>query len=474
MRRRDALRTAGGALALPALSTPTLVGRAAAQDDEFEPIGRLPLTGAKEAVVGDDGFVYVAVTDGYAVVDVTEPTAPAVVHEDRDVLGDYSDGPLEAIFDVKVDGDRLAVTGPANQGSALQAVVVYDVSDPSDPGIVSVHETDFFNHNCDVADGVVFLCGNDGDTNPLVTVDAETGEELGRWSVVSQDERWRDAEFVNWPLHDVSARDGVAILAQWDAGTWMLDVEDPADPQLVARVRGEDAGEYAGMSSDRAFEAGRQPPGNDHFAAANDDGTIVGISVEAWDVDPPEDDVRPGAVHLYDVGDPSSPSKLSEIPAPKSSDESFEGVWTTSHNFEFRGDRLFTSWYRGGVKVHDVSDPTDPTQIAHWRNSRTTSFWTAQYATEEFFVASSRKDPRQSTETSNLTDGPGAALYTFPVPALPTPTPSATRSSSASATDAVGSGTGTPSDVTQPGFGWLAGATALGLGVAYRRLRRGD
>lgn len=472
MRRREALRTAGGALALPALSTSAMAGRAAAQDDDgFEPIGRLELTGAKEAVVGDDGLVYVAVTDGYAVVDVSDPAEPELVHEDRDVLGGYRDGPLERIYDVKVDGDLLAVTGPANPGSSLQAVVVYDVSDPSDPGVVSVHETDFFNHNCDVSDGVVFLCGNDGDTNPLVTVDAETGEELGRWSVVSQDERWREAFFVNWPLHDVWAREGVAILSQWDSGTWMLDVEDPADPTLVGRVRGEDAEKYADMSEDEARETGRQPPGNDHFAAVNDDGTIVGISVEAWDVDPPEDDVRPGSVHLYDVGDPSSPSKLSEIPAPKSSDEGFDGVWTTSHNFEFRGDRLFTSWYRGGVKVHDVSDPANPEQLAHWRNSETTSFWTAQYATEEFFVASSRKDPRRSTETSNLKDGTGAALFTFPVPALPTPTPSATQSPSASATDDVGSGT---PDVPQPGFGLFAGATALGLGAAWRRLRRGD
>ncbi|WP_255197971.1 LVIVD repeat-containing protein [Halorarius litoreus] len=479
MRRRDALRAAGVALTLPTLATGAS-GRTV--QSGFQPLGRVPLTGAKEAVVGDDGFVYVAVTDGFAVVDVSDPAAPEIVYEDRNVLGDHDDGPMRGIYDVKVDGDRLAVTGPANPGPQLRAVVVYDVSDPTAPEQVSVHETDFFNHNCDISDGVVALCGNDGDRNPLVLVDAETGEELGRWSVVSQDPTWQDVRFIHWPLHDVTLDGDVAYLAQWDAGTWLVDVSDPTTPELAAKVRGQDASEFVDLSSDASSEAGRQPPGNDHFAAPNDDGTIVGISVEAWDVDNDQPDVRPGSVHLYDVSDPASPTKLSEIEAPPTDDEDVTGVWTTSHNFEIRGDRLFTSWYRGGVKVHDISDPANPREFAHFRDSATTSFWTAQYATESFFVASSRKDPSQTE--SSFADGPGAAIYTFPVPdgpvatATPTATPaSGSPTATASPTASPTAPSESPSPTTGasgPGLGLLTGAAALGLGAAWRALRRED
>lgn len=482
MRRRDALRSVGAALTLPTLASSAAgsTNAGAARSGEFEPLGRVELTGAKEAVVGDDRFVYVAVTNGFAVVDVSEPADPQVVYEiRRGVLRNHPDGRMRQIYDVKVDGDLLAVTGPANPDSGAQGVVVYDVSEPSAPDLVSFHETDFFNHNCDIDDGVVALCGNDGETNALVTVDAETGEELGRWSIVSQDETWQDVPFVHWPLHDVSLHDGVAYLAQWDAGTWLVDVSDPANPTLRSKIRGADAEEFVDMTQDASSEAGRQPPGNDHFVAPNDDGSIVGISVEAWDVDPPEEDVRPGSVHLYDVSDLDSPSKLSEIEAPESEDEGFDGVWTTSHNFEFRGDLLFTSWYRGGVKVHDVSDPAAPKLLAHFRDSATTSFWTAQAATEEFFVASSRKD--SSKTDSAVEDGPGAAVYTFPVPdgpaptrtptASPTPTatPSATPTPTESPTDSP-----TPTDTDGPGFGLLAGALGVGAGVAWRALRSED
>lgn len=460
MRRRDALGAVGGALTLSQFSR-----SAAAQSDEFEPLGTLPLTGAKEAVVGEQGFVYVAVTDGYAVVDVSDPESPQVVHENRNVLADHEDGPLGGIYDVKVDGKKLAVTGPANFGPSLKAVVVYDVSDPRNPQQLSVHETEFFNHNCDISDGVVLLCGNNGTTNALVTVDAETGKELGRWSVVSQNKQWQEVSFIHWPLHDVSAHDGVAYLAQWDAGTWMVDVSDPANPELISQVRGREPSEFSDLSSDASYEEGRQAPGNDHYVAASDDGSLLAISIESWDIDPQEEDVKPGSVYLYDVSDPEQPRQLSEIPAPPSDDERFEGVWTTSHNFEIRGDRLFTSWYRGGVKVYDISDPAAPEELAHWRDSASTSFWTAQYATPKFFIASSRKDPSQMTESSQEQDGTGAALYTFPVPSPETPTASPTRSpSEPTSSPATG----------QPGFGLLTAAAAMAVGGARWMFDRTD
>ena len=115
--------------------------------------------------------------------------------------------------------------------------------------------------------------------------------------------------------------------------------------------------------------------------------------------------------------------------------------------------------FRSGVKVHDVSDPTAPRELGHWRDSATTDFWTAQGAGDHV-VASSWRDFSQETPEE------GAAIYTFPTvedaPSTPTPTSAATEET----------GSGTPmSQSDGPGFGAAAGAAGLGLAALVRRLR---
>lgn len=461
----------------------------------YGPLGTTGLPGAKEAVVGPDGTtVFVAVTDGFAVVDAGDPTNPRVIHENRSVLSDVADGPLTQVFDAKVDGDRLAVTGPANPGTdGLRAVAVFDVSDPAAPSRVSYHTTEYFNHNCFVSDGVVYLCGNHPASdrpNALVTVDAESGDELGRWSIVEKEPGWSDVHFELWVLHDVWVADGIAYLAHWDAGTWMVDVTDPADPRLLAKVRGRSPDAFADLSTQEKRVESTEAPGNDHFVRPGGDGDLLAIGVEAWDVTP-DDGERdgPGGIHLYDVSTPADPDRLAFVEPPPAPDPSPGGVWTTSHNFDIVGDLLYSSWYRGGVRVFDVSTPSRPELLTAWRNDATTSFWTAQRA-DGFVVASSRKDPGDETSTEPTE---GAALYTFPEPgAIPSsgadpggsrphpttsPSPGAPPTARGNRTDRDG---GTPAKrgetaADAPGFGASGALVAMagaGLG-AWRYLRQG-
>ena len=436
MRRRALLRWTAGAGAFGALGTLAsggVSGRTADRQSSFEPLGAVNVPKAKELVVDPPGaYAYVATTDGFAVVDLSDPTSPEVVFEQADIGADHEGGPVRQIFDVKLDAanDLLVATGAAQGSGRLDGAAVFDVSDPTAPERVVFFETPFFNHNCDVDDGVVYLCGNDFERNGIVAHDARTGERLGDWSIVSVDERWQDVSFGNWNLHDVHVSDGVAYLAQWDAGTWMVDVSDPTAPELVARVRGRSVETFLDMASDESRRESIEPPGNDHFAAPDPSGDLLGISVESWDAGD-DGSGGPGSVHLYDVSDPQNPTKLSALLPPETDDPSFsnEGNWTTSHNFEFRDGLSYTSWYNGGVRLHDISDPTSPRLLGAWR-SENTSFWSAQAATDEFFVASSRRDPTVNNPRQ------GAAVLTFPVvqeqvstpggTETPTPTPSPT------------------------------------------------
>lgn len=443
MRRRDVLRIGAGTAAA-AVSSTAAVGSTAAAIEE-EPLGRLIVPRAKELVVSED-VAYVAATDGFATVDTADPTDPTLLAERRGLLSEHPDGPLENIYDGKVGGDYYALGGPANERAGVPyAAMVFDVSDPTDPQEVLTYETDFYHHNLDTDGETLYLCGNDGGDNPLVCVDIERGEELGRWSVVDADERWADVDHRLRQLHDVWVEDDIAYCAYWNAGTWLVDVSDPSDPSPIVGLRGLDPTEQADIEGDldvRNAQVGL--PGNDHFAMPrrHADGDFLALNEEAWADDPDAPESEFGGVEIWDA---EAEERLARIGAPPTDDATYGGAWTTAHNFDFVGDRLYTSWYRGGVRVHDVSDPSNPREVFGWRDSETTEFWTAQQGRPgEYFLASSWQNPSSGQPQED------AAIYTFPDPS-----------------DGEGVDSGIGIDFIVAAFG----VTAVAAAVIARRLR---
>lgn len=506
--RRRVLRAAGGALALPALGglqatrtrahpgpksdsgtgteTETDAGsRTRAHPDDYEPLGRVEVTGTKEAVV-EGGVAYLATTTGFATVDLSDPAAPSVLADRRDPLAEREDGPLHGIWDVKVDGDALLVVGPAHGGTdGLAAAALYDVSDPANPRRRTVYGTDYPIHNAFLDGETAYLTGNDGHGNPLVVVDAAAGEELGRWSLADVDDAWLDVPPSLRTLHDVWVQDGVASLAYWDAGTWQVDVGDPTAPELLARIRGPAPSELAEREQADVIE----PPGNDHYVTVNEDGTLLGIGVESWDARPDDGRGGPGGIHLYDVSTPAEPREVATITPPRADDETREGTWTTSHNFELANDRLYSSWYQGGIRVFDLSEPSAPGLLRAWEDRDAASFWTAQSAAPgDFFVASSTDYRGELPALFTFPDAPLDERSTLTQTPTPTATPGAGNStgggsSGGSAGGSVETETPTPTstptptetpttDGDGPGFGPLAALAAIGAG-AWAALRAG-
>ncbi|SDJ40215.1 hypothetical protein [Natronorubrum texcoconense] len=457
MQRREFLRTSGAAGVAVALSeavlTATTRATAAAAEstpDGYEPLGRVAVTGAAEAVVGDDGeTVYLATTDGFATVDISDPSEPELL-ADRFPL-EVGDTPFREILDVKVDGDRLVVAGPANQheDDVFHGFELYDVSDPADPVAVGEpYETGYHIHNCFLADDLLYVVANSEAENPLVIFDVsdDDAEEIGRWSLVEHEPEWQELYWLARYNHDVYVHDEIAYLAHWNAGTYLIDVSDPTDPEYVSRVSDTDLEESLALEDS---EAQMGLPGNDHYSAVDDTGDLLAVGREAWATGGDEPD-GPGGIDLYDVSDPANPDSLASIDAPSADDASYYGEeWTTAHNFELREDRLYSSWYQGGVKIHDVSDPAEPEELAHWRDTDTAGFWTARVADSETFVASSTPlIPGAETE---------GALYTFPTD------PDPDSSASGGPLDSI------------PGFTGAAGlAGVAGGAVALEWLRRRD
>ncbi|MDS0297655.1 hypothetical protein NDI76_02735 [Halogeometricum sp. S1BR25-6] len=489
MRRRDFLRTgalAGATALLPAAATPTAV-----HPGPYQPYGHVDVPGTKEAVTSPDGNVaYLATSTGYATVDVSVPDRPELLADVREPLADHESGPLRGIYDVKLDAtdsETLVVVGPANPlPGAVAGVLVVDVTDPAAPERVAFHETDYPIHNCFARDGLAYLTKNDGETNALVILDLDSGETLSEWTLTDVDGAWADVRNGRRSVHDVYVRGDAAYLAHWDAGTWILDVSDPAAPERVGGVAVPDPTELAASTAENG-RGGILPPGNHHYVATDESGTLLAVGRESWarrvggGDGSEESESRlvggPSGIDLWDVSDPAAPEKLSTIDPPPSPDPTYGGVWTTAHNFELADGRLYSSWYRGGVKRHDVSDPRNPEQLSRWRMPDEASFWTARLAKpgaqEGFFVGASR----------GVGDVPGR-LYTFPDHAgqqASAPSLAPERASETESLVVTGTETETSSDgraaetddgasASAPGFG--AGAAAGALGLAAWRLRR--
>jgi len=522
MRRREFLRRAGVATGLVtgvAVGGRASTRRVAAHPGPYEPYGSIDVEGTTEAVVGPDGEVaYLATTTGYATVDVSEPDRPELLADVRDPLADREGGPLRVIFDAKLDATdptTLVVAGPANpRRGAISGILVVDVSDPARPEEVAFHDTDFPVHNCFVRDGLAYLTGNDGGRNPIVIVDVDTGAEVGRWSVTDVADAWATVPSGLRSVHDVYVAGDTAFVALWDAGTWLLDVSDPAAPTVRGRVDVPDPEPLADLSDSAVRRRATLPPGNHHYVATDESGTLLGVGRESWgrrvddatatpaaDVAANDSEPTPGTatplsaapdaefvggpsgIDLWDVSDPETPIPRATIPAPASPDPTYGGVWTTAHNFELAGGILYSSWYRGGVKRHDVSDPTAPEELSWWRDPDAASFWTARLAApgeqEGFFVASSW----------GVGDAP-AGLYTFPDHAgeqadppdvLPngTATPRPRYETATADPTTADAGTTTAPDasvdggISAPGFGVAAGVGGVAL-AAWRLLRRAD
>ncbi|WP_436911081.1 LVIVD repeat-containing protein [Halosimplex marinum] len=474
--------------------TPTPTEAVATPTSGYEPMGSVAVEGATETVLTPDGdTAFVAVGDGFAVLDLTDSANPTVVASERDISPPGTNQTMGGVRDVKYDDGRLLVGGPAGYDpDSFYGVALFDVSDPADPGFLRAYETAYPVHNCDLAGEYAYLTRSDRDANPLLVVDVgrEEPREVARWSVLDHDPVWETVPQQLRTLHDVFVRDGFAYLAYWDAGTWVLDVSDPADPGYVADARERDPETLAALDGLAVARESSEPPGNDHYAATDPNGSLLAVGKESWNSNfgkegttpGPDDPGGPSGIAIYDIADPRSPEHLSTIDPPPTADTNINGVRTTAHNFEIAAGHLYSSWYRGGVKVHDLSDPADPERVRYFRRSSETSFWTAQLtAPGGAVVATSYYHPSDP-------DAP-ARVYTFPdvARATPTPTPDGDGATTAptgsggrpatgtdrSPTAGMGGsdGTGTE-DATAgdgPGFGPAAALAGLGIG-AWRLL----
>ena len=139
----------------------------------------------------------------------------------------------------------------------------------------------------------------------------------------------------------VDAANQRAYVSNWDLGTVILDVSQPASPRFVGRT---------------TFP--RSSQGDAHSAALAQRGKLLIETHETVG----------GIPTFWSLANPAAPRKLGALSLRRGSGArgDFRAFTTGVHDPKVLGKRAYFSWYRLGVVVADISRPAKPRAVAQF------------------------------------------------------------------------------------------------------------
>lgn len=254
-------------------------------------VGRFPTPGSARGVYVSGDYAYVSCwTEGLYIINISNPANPSLA-------GHISTAPGQA-WDAHVQGNHAYVADDQNGG--LQVI---DVSDPYHPNIVGNYDTPGWAFSLSVDSNFVYMA--DGYTGSLQILNI--GDPTNPTFVSHFDTHgWaRGIFFAN----------GIAYIANGNAGLEIVDVSDPANPQLLGSCCNDSyrsaiavtvSGNYAYLADyDRVLLLDISNPDSITTAYA------YSVSINPWDVYVASNylyiaDAEWG-LRILDISNPSSP-----------------------------------------------------------------------------------------------------------------------------------------------------------------------
>ncbi len=288
-------------------------------------------------VAGGRGFL-VGHRDGLRILDISRAADHGVVAEIAHVPSRND----EVWNDVKVVGGRWALLA-----SSARGMVVVDAGDPAAaiPPAPTIAVGRFPDgphpenvHSIFVEGSTAYLA--DITRNGIVIADVSDParpRQTGEYKLMTGGTRL---------VHDLYVQDRVAYLNYWTEGLVMVDVSDPAAPRKLGHYR------YDGAASHGSWLVA---------GAAVGGGKVLVHGDEGW-----------GAhLRMIDV-DPASPTFMIPLGSFRIRDQ------VSVHNITCAGARCAVTHYQDGVRIVDVSAPSDPRQVGYfntWRGDRGKDFF---------------------------------------------------------------------------------------------------
>ena len=354
-------------------------------------------------VAGLDGFAYLGSWGGpgncpslgVRVFDARDPTNPLPLGTAADYSGTTAEHVVvERYATPTFNGTVLFVGIQRCQagGGAPAGLAVWDVTDPSNPselaflptgrGPRGVHE---------------FTVGQRGDRwyAYLAVPNSETIDGRGDLRVVDVSDPRQPVEVANWGaqrdaglpvgaggqcapacrgsvpqafLHSVALSQDArtAYLSYWDLGLIILDVSEPAAPYWLGRFAEPAAAE-----------------GNTHSVSLAHGGRLALVADETFG--PPW-----GRLRLVDVQEPSNPVQVGVFETANSAAGTRGPQYAyTIHNplvDDRDPNRAYLAWYADGVRLVDISNASQPVEVASWVPPNSGMAWNVAFMGDVLLV----------------------------------------------------------------------------------------
>jgi hypothetical protein len=258
-------------------------------------------------VVGTTAYVVRA--DGLWMLDVADPTTPAIVGHHETGGDSVNDVALYAVA-----GARYAII-------ADTPVEIVDVTNPADPRLVAELPVEAHTVFTETRDGMTraYFGGYDGKAPVYDVTNPASSIRLGAFDT--------RASYV----HDVFVEDGIAYLNAWEKGFFVVDFRASGEPIKLGHWL--------------------SPCRRSHSSWVT---TIGGRRIAVHG-----DETYDAHMTVVDV-DPASP----EFMQPLGTYQTREHV--SVHNFTGVGTKAYFTHYQDGVRVVDVADPTNPVLVGYY------------------------------------------------------------------------------------------------------------
>jgi hypothetical protein len=356
-------------------STGTASGETQAQDQESSPLMRLSglsflgqVGGSSYAIAVEGTFAYLGVGPRLVVLDISNPANPIPVGQSRPLHG--------IIMDVQVSKGYAYVAA-----EYIGGLHVIDVRDPTNPQVMSefIPEQPGCNglalwKNQIYVENLVYLACNPYGLRIVDVSDPANPKELSGLNLKTA-------------LTDIAILDGYAYLNAPGQGIYVVDIHESTQPVQVSffpsppTLTGEDSGSvyinaldalngylYVSCSDAGLAVIDIQDPANLQLVGSLTANVTNGIAVReniVYLVDEFE------GVRVMDVSNPTQPQQVGLAPTAMGTANELKVATRVTRNVAVSGDLLLVTDAWHSLFIYNVADPANPIQISHYQAAAT-------------------------------------------------------------------------------------------------------
>ena len=323
---------------------------------------------------------------GVAVVDISDRANPEVATIlSTDYVGEDDRQDSSDSADVDISGDLLAVASQPFGEDGFGGVSLYDLSDPLDPSFLGqvgtggthdvqidpgwpgrpyVYAANFESDDPDHEFRVSIIDASDP-ANPTILADYESPEPQG-----GDGPAFNSAHDLTLLIHPDTDR-VLLYVAYWDSGLRIVDVTDAADPAEIGAFDYTPTFTDQGLVDTCCAHYAQPTPSGQYVLLEDESGIGLAGGVHILRADGCDGE---GTCALEEVGfwEAPIPSRqamaiMAELRAEVTTFGIFQRFFTRDvHNLDVQEDRFLAASYSSGVYLVDMTDKTQPMEIAFW------------------------------------------------------------------------------------------------------------